>query len=429
MTLTSKQTLILLLIITGVLFAAVMGTYNTLTNPYPGHNDFMSRWEGARSYWVEGLNPYGEEASLNIQERIYGRAVTETEDPGFFAYPFYTNFLLLPVVFTSYAWASAIWMVLLEAGLIVALFLLFDHFQWRPAPLLLGALFLWVLMSYFPARGLLLGQPGLLVYLLEVVAIWALAKDQDRLAGAVLALSTLKPQMGYLLVPFLLLWGLREKRWQFVGAFAAVFGGLMLLSFLLLPTWLHDWLSQISLYTSYTALGSPVWIVANGLWLGVDPQTGLWGVSGGFGDFLNILGSAAFYSFMLWAWYAVLIQRKSERLMWTIIMTLAVTHLVAPRTATPHFVVFIIPMIFYFRWLTTQYRRRGSLYAGLILLVLFVGQWAHFLLTVEGEFEHPTIYLPTPFFIFFLLWFTRHWWWRDKHDRFVEKIKREEAAA
>lgn len=185
----------------------VIATHQILTEPHPGHNDFMSRWEGARAFWRYGLNPYGDEASLKIQERIYGRAATDDEDPGLFVYPFYTVFLVWPLVYTSYAWASAIWMVLLEACLIGALLLGMDLFRWRPPVWLLIVLFLWTLVYYFAARGLLLGQPGLLVYFFEVLTLWSLAKGHDRLAGTALALSTIKPQMGFLLVPFLLLWG------------------------------------------------------------------------------------------------------------------------------------------------------------------------------------------------------------------------------
>jgi hypothetical protein len=121
---------------------------------------------------------------------------------------------------------------------------------------------------------------------------------------------------------------------------------------------------------------------------------------------------------MLWTWYGVLIQGKKERLMWTIVMTLVITHLVAPRTATPHYVVFIIPLILYLRQMTLPQVKRGTLYALLILGILFVQQWLHFLLTVDGEFEHPSIYPPTAFFVFFLMLVTRRMWWNDPKDRF-----------
>ena len=418
----SVRTLIFIAIGLVIFIITVIATYNYFTKPYPGLNDFMSRWEGARSYWVDGLNPYGDEASLNIQHAIYGRPVTELEDPGYFAYPFYTVFLLLPIVGMSYAWASAIWMVVLEASLLIALILLLDHFQWRPAPIVLGALILFVLLSYFPARGLILGQPGLLVYVLEVGAIWALGRKYDKTAGILLALSTLKPQMGYLLVPLLGLWGIRQKRWQFVISSIVSFSVLMITSFVLQPSWLGDWLEQVSIYTSYTQIGGPVWVIANWLWLGINPDTSLWQVNGGYGSTIELVIAGALYLYMLWTWYIVLIQNKRERFMWTIVMTLTITHLVAPRTASPHFVVFFIPLIFYLRWLTTTYRRRGgSLYALGILAFFFAQQWAHFLLTVDGEFEHPTIYLPTPILVFVLLIATRKLWWNDVRDRFQSK--------
>jgi hypothetical protein len=392
--LTLPQMLILGVLLCVVVVGAVVLTHNNLTQSYPGHNDFMSRWEGARSFWIDQLNPYGEQASLNIQERIYGRAVIEGEDPGYFAYPFYTLFLVGPLVYTSYAWASAIWMVVLEAGLIGALLLALNLFGYRPRPWLLGVFILWTLVFYYPARGLILGQPGLLVYFLQVLAIWALAKERDGLAGVALALSTIKPQMGFLIVPFLLLWGLR--RWRFLAAFAVSLGALLLVSFLMQPSWLTDWLGQVSLYTGYTALGSPVWIVAE-YYLGLG-AAGEWAVN------------LVFYGLTLWAWYTVLIRGQRERFLWAVMITLTVTHLVAPRTATPHYVVFILPLIFYFaEWIR---RRRASLGVVLILLALLVLPWLHFLLTVEGEFEHASVYLPLPFAMMALLWLTRRWWWQ-----------------
>ncbi len=386
-----------IVVLLGLLLAGnVVATHNVLTAPYPGHNDFMSRWEGARSYWRDGLNPYGQAASANIQQRIYGRMAAEDEDPGYFAYPFYTVFILLPLVFTGYAWASAIWMVLLETCLIAATILLLDLYGWRPRPGLLGLVLLWTLGNYYAARGLLLGQPGLLVYGLHVLALWAFARRRDALAGAALALSTLKPQMGFLLIPFLLLVGLSLRRWRFLAAFAGAGVVLVGLSFALVPTWLGDWLAQIEQYPSYTALGAPVWIV-------VRHYLGL-------GTAAEWAANAALWALLAWAWAMALWRGRGERLDWTVMLTLTVTHLSAVRTATPHFVVFTIPLLFYLRGLTLR-QRNGARLAAAILLALLVVPWVHFVLTVEGEFEHPTLYLPVPFGMLVLLWLTRRQWW------------------
>ncbi len=382
------------ILITVVFVIVVIVTHHNVTAPYPGHNDFMSRWEGARSYWIDGLNPYGEQASLNIQERIYGRPASLNEDPGFFAYPFYTVFIIAPLVLTDYAWASAFWMVLLEACLIGALVLQLNLLRWKPTPILLGVLLIYSIFDYFAWRGLVLGQPGLLVYALEIIAIWAYFRNRDALGGVALALSTLKPQMGFLIVPLLLLIALRYRRWRLVGAFAVTFGILAGAAFILQPSWLGDWLAQVGNYSSYTALGSPVWIITQ-YYLGLG-TAGEWA--------LNL----PLIALMLWGWYAVIIQRKSERLLWTIALTLTVTHLIAPRTATPHYVVFMLPILFYLRGFAMH---RQTLIAVVIPVGILVITWVHFLNTVQGEFEHPTVYLPLPFAILILLIITRKRWW------------------
>jgi Glycosyltransferase family 87 len=376
--------------------AAVVVTHNFLTEPYPGHNDFMSRWEGARSFFIDGLNPYGEQASLNIQQKIYGGPARPDQDPGYFAYPFYTAFLVWPLVYTTYGWASAIWMVGLAACLIASLFMLFDLFRWKPAPWLTGWLAIWVLLFYYSARGLILGQPGVVVYFLELLTIWALLKHRDNLAGVALAISTIKPQMGFLIVPFLLLWALRYRRWKFVMAFAVTMLVLLLASFIAEPSWLGDWLAQLGLYPSYTALGSPVWIVTS-YYLGL----------GGWAEAtVNVL----LVLVMLVSWVMVF-RGRSERFMWAIMLTLTVTHLIAPRTATPHYIVFLIPIIFYFATINRHYRRRGNLWILLITLILLVIPWLHFLVSVQKQFEHPSVYLPLPFAIFALLVWKRCLWW------------------
>ena len=416
---------ILFTILMGVLLTLnVVVTHNVLTEPFPGHYDFLSRWEGTRSFWIDGLNPYSDEASYNIQQRYFGRTPTGREDLVLFAYPFYTVFFLLPFIFTSFAWAAAVWMVLLESCLLVSLILLLHHFRWRPSPLLLGVLLFWNLVSYFPARNLILGQLAALVYFCEVFTIWALARKNDRWAGILLAISTVKPQMGFLVIPFLLLWAWREKRWIFLTSFLASFGVLMAASFALVPNWMFDWLNQVSAYPTYTHTGSSIWIISNWPWLHIDPETGLWEVAGGFGRWLDLGLSGLMYLYLGRLWYQAVWLRRPERFMWTLVMTLAITHFVAPRTASTHFILFMVPLIFYVRNLTGRFKgRRGTLFAISVLAFLFIQQWVHFLLTVVSQVEHPTVSLLTPFLVFVLLLTTQQWWWRDATDRFQSAAK------
>ena len=112
---------------------------------------------------------------------------------------------------------------------------------------------------------------------------------------------------------------------------------------------------------------------------------------------------------MLWAWMRVIWQRESALFMWTAALTLTVTHLISVRTATPHFVVFILPIVFYFRLLYRVPRYGRWLVAG-TMLMMNVALWWLFLTTLTGHFEHAVNYLPLPWGVLLLLLTTQNLW-------------------
>lgn len=376
--------------------ASVIITYTVFTRPFPGFNDYMTPWEAARSFFYDGLDPYSAETSLNIQKRLYGRPAGPGDQPNHFAYPFYALFVAWPLIHVDYAWATAVWLVTNQALLVGALLLLLSLYGWRPGPLALAGLLLFTLLNYPAARGLLLGQVSHLAYFLQVLTLWALARQRERLAGLALALSTFKPQMGVFLVPFLLLWGLRARRWRFVTSFAALAAALLALSFALQPGWLAGFADQLTLYPSYIEVSTPAWVLAQRLLnLGQGAELAL---------------NAAGLALLLWTWYAALAQRRAERFWWTVMITLTITHLIGLRTATPHLVVLTAPLVFYLRALAQQ--KGGGWRAAALLLALLILPWLHFLLTLgSGKFEHPTLLLPLPLLALAALWLTRRQWW------------------
>ncbi|MFN8421022.1 MAG: glycosyltransferase family 87 protein [Anaerolineae bacterium] len=249
------------------------------------------------------------------------------------------------------------------------------------------------------ARGLFLGQPGTITVCLHLIALWAIWKKQDILAGVLLALSIYKPQIGFLIIPFLLLWALRVYRWRIVISFGVTAGALILLSFLFVPSWLGDWLQQAAQYTGYTRIGSPVWVVTH-VYLPF------------LGDAGELLIGALLVLFMLWAWWRVIGRNEQALFAWTAALTLAVTHLIAVRTATPHFVAYLPVLVLTMRQIARTDRRTGSLRAAAVMVALSAALWVLFLTTLEGRFEHPANYLPLPFGSLILLSLLRRDWWR-----------------
>ncbi|MBI4769122.1 MAG: DUF2029 domain-containing protein, partial [Chloroflexi bacterium] len=242
-----------------LLAAGTWVQYLTFTLRYPGGNDFLSRWVGAQAWLTAGVDPYSEQVSLAGQRMIYGRPADDLgEDKAHFAYPLYSMLLFAPTAFLPYPLARALWMTVLEccmAGLAVAGFALAD---WKPPLWLLGLTALYSLLWYHGVRTVVNGQTAGVVALLMAGGLLAIHTRRDALAGVLLALSTSKPQMPFLLLPLLLAWAVTARRWKLigwtVGAMAALLGG----SLALIPDWPLKMAAQIRSYTTYTDIGSPV---------------------------------------------------------------------------------------------------------------------------------------------------------------------------
>ncbi|MFQ5435338.1 MAG: hypothetical protein ACE5FD_10725, partial [Anaerolineae bacterium] len=74
-------------------------------------------------------------------------------------------------------------------------------------------------------------------------------------------------------------------------------------------------------------------------------------------------------------------------------LTLVVTNSVILRTATTNYVVMYVPLLLGLKWLAEWY---GRGWVAVFFLVSIVSLWALFFATVQGDFEHPLMYLPLP---------------------------------
>jgi hypothetical protein len=178
---------------------------------YRYRNDFRLIYGAALAAWNNG---YGHLYDLDAQ-----KAATEGLGSGFYWQPFInppplawlaTPFLALPFEVALLAWS----VLLLVAAWLV----------WRLAAPGVGitrlahlALFAGVFPTAF---GLMVGQPVALVAAAVAGSWWLADRRRDVLAGVVLSLATLKPQLA-LLVPLCLL---VAGRWRILGAWLAASG-------------------------------------------------------------------------------------------------------------------------------------------------------------------------------------------------------------
>jgi hypothetical protein len=365
----------------------------------PGGNDFLARWMGARFWIKEGISPYDPRVSLESQTVIYGRpAIPEDgEDIAHFAYPLPSMIFFAPFGVLPYQTARAIWMTLLEIGLLLLTFLGFQIAKWNPRRVLLIGLLVFSLTWYHGMRAFILGQFAIIEAVLIAGALLAIQRDNDWLAGLMMALAISKPQMVFLLYPFTILWSISNRRWQLLGS---LFGFVLLILggfLLLMPDWPLQWIGQVLEYPAYSPAKPFVTIIAD-----LFPN---------FASWLNLGLSALFVVYMLWEWYRAF--GKGERwFQWTCALTLVITSMVVVRTATTNYLAMVPGLIMVFSIWANRWNRKGEVLIFSVLIFLFLGLWALFIQTVDGNLEHPIMYLPLPALVLIGLWWVRWWFIR-----------------
>ena len=117
-----------------VLIAAESFALHTVyTSKFPGANDFFVRWIGGRELLQYGTNPYDRSVAEMAQKSMFGRLTRpEDKDEAYFAYPLYTLYFFWPLSYVPYAWAQAIWMVVLQFMLLGSTILAIRLSGWRP---------------------------------------------------------------------------------------------------------------------------------------------------------------------------------------------------------------------------------------------------------------------------------------------------------
>ncbi len=387
----------------GLLLALGIGytwaTWSFFTRQVPGGNDFLANCAVWEPFLREGISPYSEQAALHTQSAIYGRAALPGEDENRLVYPFYSLVLHGPFVYLDYAVARAIYMTLLQAALFAGIAVTLDLFHWRPPNWLLAATLGWSLLFYPVARGIILGQFAIFGFFSLAGTLFCLKRRRDAAAGALLVLSTFKPTLVFLVVPFLLIWGVAHRRWRFIIGFLATLTVLVVGSLAALPTWIGEWFYRVTMYSDYTAGQSPVWLLTNVAFPGL-------------GQIGEIVIAAGLLLGMFLSWRLTIRPEGDKEFYWAFGATLVVSNLIVPRSATTNYVLMLIPILWVFAALDRR-GRWGRLGLLAIMLVSLVGLWWLHLTTVVGNQEQAIMFLPPPLVLGAVLLFGRRWLVQD----------------
>ncbi|NPV57801.1 MAG: DUF2029 domain-containing protein, partial [Anaerolineae bacterium] len=189
---------VLIVIISGMTIA----NYN-FASKNPGGNDFLVHWVGTRNLVFEGISPYSDETALDIQTLAYGRPARADEHELRVAYPLYSIVVFFPfALIKDFNIARAVWMTTLELALLALSFVSIRIVNWKPKTLTLVIFFLFSMLWYHAVRPLINGNVVILIALGLAGAFLAIRDGRDELAGVLLALTTIKPQVTLVVLVF-----------------------------------------------------------------------------------------------------------------------------------------------------------------------------------------------------------------------------------
>jgi hypothetical protein len=406
-----------------ILFAVVMiillvvltwGNYSYAVHN-PGGNDFLVHWMGLRLLFQKGISPYSDEAAAQIQTYAYGHPAEEGQHELRVAYPLYSVILFGPfTAISNYNLARAIWMTFSEASLLLLAYLSARLVDWKPKLWLMAIFLLFSVLFYHDLRPLINGNAVIFIALGIVTVLLALKAGLDELAGSLLALCTIKPQVVAVFIAFIFFWAIFQKRKKVILWFFIILALLCGAAALLLPDWILQNLREIVRFPSYNPPGNPSAALAY-----------FWGSTGTrLGTALTILTIAA----LAIEWW---LARKADFqvFLWTASLTLIASFWVGIQADPGNFIVAFPGLVLVFSIWQKRWKKTGI---GLIvgaMIILLISIWAIFLRTIEYSYEpiqSPVMLFPYPIILIAFLYWVR--WWAVHppsvwYDELLAKIK------
>ncbi len=294
-------------------FLLAVISYRLLWSENGNRFDFYPRWMGARAV-LNHQNPYAAELTREIQIGMFGAPRPADQDQQAFAYPAWITWQLLPFWLLPFPIAVSAWCGLALLALCVLPLVIFSLLDWKIPPYALAVVFFMsVFVFRYPTIAYLFGQFIPFVLGCFVFAWWAMTHQRQALAAFALLLSTVRPEIAFvpLCALLLLAWHLNLKRIIFYWL-----GGMVALG-LFTRLWLGAW--ELDFYRgilAYRAYAIPVW---------------------GPGLFNQILLSIAvvlgIITWGVWMWFQVRRIKTSERIGWTLSVSVLTGLVLIPQTA------------------------------------------------------------------------------------------------
>jgi hypothetical protein len=389
---------ILLFILIPVVLAGLTRANYLFALQNPGGSDFLPGWVGGRQLLLNGYSPYGDQVDEIIQDYQYGRPARPDEDAIKFVYPLYSVLVFMPFsMVPDFALARALWMTSLEILLVAIALISLALLKWRLSGISLVFYLLFAIFWYHAARSVINGNIVIYSTFFVVLSLLLMRSDQEFAAGLFLALSSVKPNVMVLFIPFVLLWSYSHRRWQLISSTLGSFGFLVLVTVILIPDWIQQNFMKLISYAKHSTPATPGDVFV-AWWPGIGDKMG-WALT-------------LVLAILLIAEWRAARQQDFRWFLWTASLTLVITQWIGITTDPGNFIILFLPLIFVFAVWEEHYGRKGRLVALILMFLILFGLWGLFLLTLEygsQPQQSPFMFFPLPLLLLLGLYWIR-WW-------------------
>lgn len=228
------------------------------SRPRGNLSDLYQHWVAARELLLNGNNPYSPDVTREIQQGYYGRPPNPARigDPRDqrFAYPVFVIVFLAPTVHLPFEIVRKGFSWVLLCLTITTIPLWLRMLRWPASLWAQASMVVFTIGSLAVMQGLKLQQMTLLVAALVAIGLALLVSDCPFAAGIVLAFATIKPQLVWLLLLWLMVWTLADwsRRYRWAASFLITMVILCAASEWYLPHWIPRFFEAMREYPTYT---------------------------------------------------------------------------------------------------------------------------------------------------------------------------------
>jgi len=370
-----------------VMIGVVAWATMQLTHAIAGGEALRYPWEAMRAFLFRGEDPY------RVLAFLYGRARQDGVPFSPQIYPLHVALVwFVPLALVrDFATARAVALVGGVIGLLAAARLLAHSAGWRPQRWEKALLVLAAVGGYGAVWALWRADVAVMVAVLSTVALAALLDGRDGVAGALLALTWVRPELAAGATVWALVWAASRRRWRVWGGFWGLTMALLAVSWWFLPSWP---LALLRLRMVFPPASSP-WLALAAAIPGVGKQATL---------VFRLVVVLIVGGEWIAAWGSIATQAG-----WVLALTLWGILLAGSRIMVADQVVLVPLLVLIMAYWVTHWRRYGRQAAALlcVLWLLPLTWWIEDLLTPQ----QPSLgeYLLLPLMIG-VLFYTIRWW-------------------